>query len=208
MRGATNPNDAEIVSGGYDKLLLLLGRNEHEAARAYKKLREKLLTYFECRRISPAEDHADEVMHRIAAKAAAGEAIEDINRYAIGIARFVRLESFRSPKTVSIDDDPGSENFNSISFDPALAVQPDVLMDGDDTNDTLTCLRKCLDALGSDNRELLLAYYETDEGSGKHKDHRRRLAEKHGKSAGALQKQICLLRQKVSGCTRECAGKA
>ena len=110
-------------------------------------LREKLVMYFEGRRISPAEDHADEVFHRVAKKIGDGEVIQDINRYVFGIARFVMLETFQKPQMDSIDDEA-----KGITTPVALTVPPDP--DSDDEGPMQGCLKECLGFLQADERRL------------------------------------------------------
>jgi DNA-directed RNA polymerase specialized sigma24 family protein len=193
----------------YQELLTLLGDSEDEAGHAYQLLRAKLVTYFEGRKITPAEDYADEVFHRIADRITGGEKIEDVNRYAFGIARFVRLESYRAQIHQPIENDDPESRRDDGPIHSALTVEPKIdLLDADSHESLMReCLRLCLADLDLDKRELLLTYYECDESSGRHKQHRKKLAEKLKKSAGALQKQICLLRQKVSSCTKACVQK-
>lgn len=197
----------QTAAGSYQALFALLGDNEDKANHAYQLLRSKLVVYFECRKTTPAEDYADEVLHRIAERIAGGENVEDINRYAFGIARFVQLESYRRRVHDPIEnEDPDSGGREDGPIQSALRVKPKIELLEIDSHDNLLreCLRLCLAELDLEKRELLLAYYECDESTGQHKQHRKRLAAKYKKSAGALQKQICLLRQKVSNCTKAC----
>lgn len=189
----------------YHELLILLGDDEAKAARQYLVVRRKLIAYFEGRRVSPAEDHADDVLHRVAAKIAGGEKIHDINRYIFGIARFVRLESYRKPEMSTIDaHQMAGERGTSVRVHSALTVAPNIHDVNGSEGVMPACLKGCLGQLGNDKRQLLLAYYEADEASGNHIEQRRSLAASYNKSMGALQKQICLLRQTVSQCTKEC----
>ena len=197
------------TAGSYRDLFALLGESEDQANRGYELLRAKLISYFEGRKITPAPDYADEVLHRIAEKISGRENVEDINRYAFGIARFVRLESYRRQIHQPLDDDDPDSGHAGGWIHPALTVKPNLELLDEDSHDNIMreCLRLCLAELTGEKRELLLTYYEGDESSGKHKEHRKRLAEKLKKSAGALQKQICLLRQKVSSCIKACVQK-
>jgi DNA-directed RNA polymerase specialized sigma24 family protein len=190
-------NSTPTVSS-YEMLLRYLDENdEQSAARRYLLLRSKLNFYFEGRKISPAEDFADEVFHRVAAKIGAGEKIDDINRYVFGIARFVCLEHYRKPQTEAIETEPGGIT------PAALRVEPNVgLEDGADVRHR--CLRSCMAELSDEKRKLLIAYYAVDEAEGKHKVQRKKLAEMSSRSAGALQKEICVLRKKIGNCTKEC----
>jgi DNA-directed RNA polymerase specialized sigma24 family protein len=192
---------------GYRELLDLLG-DEPTSAGRYMLLRSKLVAYFEGRRISPSEDFADEVLHRVAAKISAGEKIQDINRYVFGVARFVRLESYRTSPEISLTDNTSSEKDEGISGSRHLGVVPPTIgsEENEESEDVLRqCMTECLEKLSDDHRHLILRYYETDETTGKHKEYRKRLARESNKSAGALQKQICLLRQKIGNCAKECA---
>ena len=195
--------EASSASSGYEELLRSLAADEHVAGKRYLALRSKLVLYFEGRRLSPADDLADEVLHRTAQKLADGEKIDDLNRYVYGIARFVRLETYRKRESESLDE-AVADGTHKVS--DKLKVDP---IDSGDDDSPLTerCLSECLSKLANESKDLLLSYYAADERSGMHIEQRRTLAEKLGKSAGALQKQICLLRQKVSRCTHECVNQ-
>jgi DNA-directed RNA polymerase specialized sigma24 family protein len=181
-------------------MLEMLDHDESVASDRYLNLRDKLIMYFEGRRISPSEDLADEVLHRVAKKIGEGEVIRNINQFAFGVARFVRLETFRGPPLDSLDEieDEGGPLPSALR----TASQPEDI----DRNDGSMqfCLRQCLSELRDDQRKLLYDYYEIDEASGNHIEQRKRLAARLKTTAGALQKQICLLRKKVGRCSREC----
>lgn len=184
-------------------LLRLFSEDDKESAESYLRMRSKLVAYFEGRRISPADDMADEVLYRAAQKIAAGEKVEDINRYIYGIARFVRLESFRRRDTESVDGFEPNVGQPYRQTPEQLKVLP-VIYGDDPSSLSHRCLRTCLANLPRENRDLILNYYKSDESSGTHIEFRKSLAKRLGKSAGALQKQICLLRQKLADCTRKC----
>lgn len=188
---------------GYRLLLRLLSADETEAAAQYMLLRAKLVTYFEGRRLSPADDLADEVLFRAAQKIGDGEQVEDINRYVYGIARFVRLETFRRRDTEYVDGfEPNADSPFRRTPDQ-LKVMP-VIYGDDPSSLGHRCLRMCLANLPRENRDLIVDYYKRDDLRGTHIEYRKSLAKRLGKSAGALQKQICLLRQKLADCTKKC----
>jgi DNA-directed RNA polymerase specialized sigma24 family protein len=189
------------LASGYEQMLRLLSDDAKLADERYMLLRSKLVMYFEGRRLSPADDLADEVLHRVAKKIAAGEEVEDINRYVYGIARFVRLEAHRRPDGASLDDVAGDGMMRQMPVQ--LTVGPEV--GRDDAADAMrVCVRKCLQKLDGDKRQLLLEYYSTGGSERTHIKQRESLAKRLGKSAGALQKQICLLRKKLSDCAHGC----
>jgi hypothetical protein len=188
-------------------MLRLLADDERLAAERFMLVRAKLVTYFEGRRISPAEDFADEVLHRTAQKIASGEKVEDINRYIYGVARFVRLESHRRLNTESLDEITSSSDGFRRQMPEALRVVAANPAEASDSR-MENCLSECLGKLPGDSKGLLLGYYAADERKGTHIEQRRVLAQRLGKSPGALQKQICLLRQKVSLCAKDCVKRA
>lgn len=193
-------NSTPAVSS-YEMLLRNLDENdERSAARRYLALRSKLNLYFEGRKISPAEDFADEVLHRVAAKIGAGEKIDDVNRYAFGIARFVCLEHYRKPQTEAIDIEADGMTPSALRVEPSVGVE-------DGSSVRHRCLRSCLAELSDEKRRLLIDYYAVDEADGKHKVQRKKLAETSNRSAGALQKEICLLRKRIGNCTKECVNE-
>jgi hypothetical protein len=147
------------------------------------------------------------VLHRTAQKIASGEKVEDINRYVYGIARFVRLESHRRRETESIDEITGFGDQFRQRLPEALRVAANDASDSGGSR-MENCLSECLGKLPTDNKELLLSYYAADERKGTHVEQRRVLAAALGKSPGALQKQVCLLRQKVSVCAKDCVRNA
>jgi hypothetical protein len=146
---------------------------------------------------------ADEVLFRAAQKVAVGEQVDDINRYVYGIARFVRLESFRRPKSDSIDDMGAGSGDRQRGVPDPLRVAP-VVFDDETDGAAYRCLRLCVSSLSQDNRNLILSYYAADETGTSNIEQRKVLAKRLGKSMGTLQKQVCLLRQKVAGCTKDC----
>src|SRR5439155_20515557 len=143
---------------GYERMLMYFADDEVEAGERYLLFRRKLIAYFEGRRISPAEDFADEVLDRVAKKIAAGEDIEDINRYIYGIARFVRLESYRRRANEPLDEINAAGDGSRGRTPEALRVTPDELAD-DEESPMRRCLGKCMENLSADNRDLLLEYY-------------------------------------------------
>lgn len=203
MPESRSSDDTSERTGSYEQLLTLFADDEHLAAERYLLVRAKLVLYFESRRISPSEDYADEVLHRTVQKIADGEQIEDIDRYIYGIAKFVRLESFRRRQMDSLDDTGIQGDGASRPVPAALRVMP-LVFDSESDGPMQRCLGQCLANLSQENKELLLNYYAADEKRGTHIEQRKALAKKAGKSAGALQKQICLLRQKVGTCTKDC----
>lgn len=192
----------------YRKFLNLLSDDEQIADEKFIFLRKKVIVYFECRKISPAEDFADEVLHRAVKKVGEGEEIENVNAYILGIARFVRLESYRIPQNSSLDQacemGKSQRHLNAKNSVPASLIVSQKTDFADEDDLMKNCLNLCLKKLPEDKKKMLIAYYETGDDAKSQIELRKQLAQIHQKTMGALQKQICKLRQKVSLCSKEC----
>jgi hypothetical protein len=85
----------DLTPEGFDMLLARLDANRDEAGRKYVELLRKLarfLGYWGC---SAPPDQADDALARTAAKIQAGEPIENLQRYTLGVAHLVYKESVR-----------------------------------------------------------------------------------------------------------------
>ena len=67
---------------------------------------------------------------------------------------------------------------------------------------TMECLEACLATQTSGERELILEYYRTDDGTAKAQ--RKRLAERLGLTANSLAIRAWRLRQRLERCVRNC----
>ncbi|MCO6512567.1 MAG: hypothetical protein J5I65_17420 [Aridibacter famidurans] len=175
----------------------------------FQKLRQKLVMYFAGRRLSPAEDYADEVIFRAVTKVSEGEEVEDLRKYVFGIAKFVCLEAFKKPTTVSIDhsgaiDDGSGEDAVGYLVPQQLIEAPH---DIEETPDDVNCLRRCLDELPDGKRDLLVAFYRIKGTDKTHIEQRKTLANENGMSPGTLYTNICRLRKKVAACVENCLGE-
>jgi DNA-directed RNA polymerase specialized sigma24 family protein len=165
-----------LTSSAFHLLLHRLDANPSTAAEKYEDLRMKIVHLLRWR--GCAESHSDEladvVLDRIAIKIADGEAIESLNAFAAGVARFVWLEHSRKYKLDAVGDDL-----------PETPVQPDI--DSHDGDEPRTrCLRRCVStSLGDEDRRLVIGYYDTDAGE-KAKQARKRLADSLGMTMNAL----------------------
>ncbi len=118
-----------------------------------------------------------------------GAPIEDVRRFALGIARLVLLEQVRSPAS------------RHDEFEERRHVHQPAT--GGDEHPLQRCLDRCLDALPAESRGLILGYY-VDERRAKI-DHRVRLAADLGLSANALRSRVQRLRDRLERCVRNCA---
>jgi DNA-directed RNA polymerase specialized sigma24 family protein len=156
--------------------------------------------------LSPAEDYADEVIERILKQIAEGKNIEDVNRFAFGVAKFVLLESHRRPRTISLNSSGEIENENGSDGKVFLTPRQLIALPEQDGSETQEkeCLKECLQKLPSEKRGMLLSYYEISESSETNIEQRRELAARCKMRVETLYTAICRLRKQVSDCSKEC----
>ena len=131
-------------------------------------------------------------MNRVAKKVAEGEEILNPGGYAMGVARLLLLEILK-----------GRQREQSALTEIGQASEAHEAED--DGEGRLTCLRNCLQTLSSDNRELILQYYQ-GEKSEKIKN-RKKLMERLGIPVNTLRMRALRLRERLQGCVEECVSR-
>jgi len=175
--------------GAFDRLLQRLGEDGDDPARAYERLRERLLALF--RVYLPAESEAltDVVLDRLARRVSEGVVIDDVRSYSLGIARLVlqegRLRLHRQ---------------REVEGDPTLQPDPDASAEQEDNERALRGLRACLGTLDEPSRALILQYYGADGGARIRL--RQQLAQQLGSSLNALRNRALRLRERIETCLR------
>jgi DNA-directed RNA polymerase specialized sigma24 family protein len=176
-------------------LLTRLDPDTHRAAAEYERLRLTLMRYFDLRGAWAPEECADESLDRLAQRLESeghAQPIEDVRRYAHGIARLVLLERLRTPAPVSIDDE-----------DLANLPAPAAAADSDPRQDCFDC---CLAALPAEQQSLALQYYVA---AGQAKiDNRRGLARALDISENALRRRVQRIRERLERCMQDCTTTA
>lgn len=179
----------QLTQAAFDRLLAAFSSNREEAGEKYLLLRNNLVNFFEVRGISRAEEAADEVLNRLARKLEGGENLENPRTYALGIARMVALEFRRIPEQTADEELPEVE---TSSFDNET----------EETEGKLKCLEKCLHELTSENRQIIVGYYQ---GEKREKiENRQKLADNLGIPQTALRNRAVRLRDKLEGCITNC----
>jgi len=181
----------ELTEAAFNKLLAALSEDREEAGEKYLLLSRNLLRYFEVRGIAGAENAADEVINRLTKKLESGEKLENVNTYALGIARLVTLELRKSPEQKTSNELP------EISTSPAEEET-----EGDRK---LVCLQKCLNELTEEKKSLIKGYYQ---GERREKiENRKKMAETLGLPQNALRSRAVRLRNKLESCIKKCMQK-
>ncbi len=177
----------QLNQEAFDKLLSVLAEKREEAGEKYLLLRKNLVRFFETRSLLSSDDLADEVINRLAKKLESGEVLENPNIYAIGIARMVVLETRKKP--LEIDELP------EISVLPENEEQ-------NEKEEKLKCLENCLQTLPSENRQIIVGYYQGEKRS--KIENRQKLANNLGIPQNALRNRAVRLRDKLEGCITSC----
>jgi RNA polymerase sigma factor (sigma-70 family) len=179
-----------MSDGGFSRLLARLDPDADRAAAAYEHLRLALEKFFDWHGAWPADECADETLDRLLRKLDDVE-IQDVRRYARGIARLVLLEWQRRPTSVSITEDP---DLVDVSTPPAFDRDEAPLQE---------CFDRCLAELPSDSRTLVLEYYVAERRT--KIDMRRRLARTLNISESALRNRVQRVRDRLERCVHSCA---
>ena len=185
------PKDAErgLTAAAFASLLNRLGPDSDHAGSAYEHLRRALVSFFAWRGAATPEECADETLDRLATRLDEGVAVEDVPRFARGIARLVLLEHWRRPEARGVHLEEAG---------PRGTLAPE----GPDDEALRECLDRCLGDLPAEVRHVILKYYGA-EGRGRI-DTRKRLAEDLGVSESALRNRAQRLRATLERCITHC----
>src|SRR5262249_11936784 len=142
-RGTSPPitSSNQLTLASFTALLRWLDSDRERAAEKYETIRNRLITIFASRGFDNAEELADHTVDRVASRVA--QLIEtyvgDPAIYFLGVARAVMQQGLRRP---------------------AHDLMPAVIEGTENVSDeTYSCLEKCLNQLSETNRDLILQYY-------------------------------------------------
>ena len=178
-----------LSQAAFDRLLEHLDPDRERAGEKYEIVRRKLVKFFEWRGSSLPEDHADEVINRVARKIDEGEEIRDLQSYSYGVARLVFLEILK-------EQEKDAAALEHMPEPQADSEEPD------DSSPRLECLYFCLGSLPAQSRELIVLYYRKEKGA--KIEHRKALAERLGIPLNALRIRTHRIRAKVEECINAC----
>ena len=174
-----------LTAGAFTSLLSRLDPDVERAGFAYEHLRRALVSFFTWRGAATPDECADETLDRLAVRLSEGVAVEDVARFAHGIARMVLLEHWRRPDARGVP----------------MAARPEAAATAEDDPDDgalADCLDRCLDALAAESRALILEYYA---GKGRSRiEARKRMARELGVSESALRNRMQRVRDEVERC--------
>ena len=196
---------AKDNSSSGNTLLLLFDKDLLIAEEKLLRMRQKLIRYFNGALRSTFQDHeecADETIYRVTKKINEGIEItnevetDGIEKYFFKVAHYVKLEFWRRPPTVLIDDDS--------TIDESDAKTPlETLIEKWEQAEILFCYQKCRSEFNDSERALFDGYYITQPGE-KPKEAREKLAVILGFSRPTIKKRAFRLRAKLEVCMKKC----
>lgn len=139
-----------LTQPAFEKLLNSFSADRDEAGAQYEIIRRKLVRFFEWRAVDSADERADETINRVARRIDEGQVIDNLKSYFYGVARLVFMEVVkeRERAPVPIDQAPQGLRQEAPEY-----VEPEM---------RVLCLDQCLESLSSDNRRLILDYYQEE----------------------------------------------
>jgi len=193
VRDGTARQKWSLTQEAFDKLLVALGGDRDSAAQKYLEIKSNLMRFFEWRGCPFPEDHADETINRIAKRVAEGEEILNYSGYALGVARLLLLEinKGRQREQLALAEIGQASEFYE---------------EEEDGEKRLVCLRSCLGTLSTDNRELIIEYYQGEKGE--KIQNRKKLMNRFGIPVNTLRMRALRLRERLQSCVEECVGGA
>jgi len=188
----TRKKDWALTQAAFDKLLARLSSEQEEAGVRYLELRLRIVKFFEWKNSPSPEDHADEVINRVARRIDEGEDVRNVFSYALEVARFLMLEVWHQPV---VEQEP-EEGFAEQSAAPAPETEADL------REQRLGCLERCMESLPTKKRTLIREYYQ---GEKREKiDNRKRLAKRFGLTPNALKIRVCYIKIELEKCINKC----
>lgn len=190
-RGTGDQRSWELTPEALASLLGFLGPDEEVAARAYERIRTRLVQIFEWRGCARPEELTDETFDRVTRKLVGGLEVEaeDPLRYFCGVAYRVFKEVLRE------EQKERAALAEVRHLPPPAGADPEA-------ESRMGCLDLCLDRIEPPQRDLILRYHT---GDGRERiDNRQALAEELEVPLNALRIRAHRLRAKLEACVRDC----
>ena len=171
----------------FSRLLTFLCPDDpDEAGRLYLRLHQKLVGYFQFRGVADPIAAADEALDRAGRRVAEGAEVPDINKFCLGIARFIIKEGWRI------------NNRESAAFLQFLEQHDH----GTDEVDRFSLMKTCFEQLPPNDRTLLSSYCTAPSGRARAR-YRLELAEQLNYSVTAMRVRVTRIRHSLDDCVKE-----
>jgi DNA-directed RNA polymerase specialized sigma24 family protein len=178
-----------LTQEAFDAFLTSLAEDRESAGERYLEIRSNLIKFFEWRGGPYPEDHADETINRIAKRVYEKEDVRNPAGYYLGVARMILFEINRT----RVKQDQTLKELTEAASKSNVG----------ESESRIDCLRHCLRRLSTDNRELILQYYN---GEKREKiDRRKRLADQLGIPAKTLRMRAVRIREHLRHSVENCS---
>jgi RNA polymerase sigma factor (sigma-70 family) len=178
-----------LTAEGFDILLSQLDPDRERAGELYETIRRKLVRLFEWRGCVSPEDLADETFNRVARRLSEGVELRsnDPYGYFCGVAHLLYKEVLRRAAR------------EHRAIESGGWPSPSLTEDDEPSDPRLESLRRCLQRLPPDQRDLVLRYYQ-----GEHNIRSRQaLASDLGVPMNALRIRVHRARRKLESCVHD-----
>jgi DNA-directed RNA polymerase specialized sigma24 family protein len=182
-----------LTQEAFDKLLAAFSPDRDEAASQYEALRIRLIRFFEWRSLALADNRADETLNRVARRIDEGQQVVNVVAYAYRVAYLIFLEAQKEPEVTEID------------FNKAPRADDVLPFTDNEREQRQQCFDLCLERLSSDQRNLLLNYYEEERRA--KIERRKTLADQLKISLDALRIRVHRIRKGLEECIMNCLGQ-
>jgi len=188
--------DNDTSGTAFTRLLQWLDDGSDSRGERYLDMRRRLVAYFDRRNRPAADVLADETFDRVSRTLEESGCIKVTPpaRYCYVVARFVLLEDIRrGDQNVPYDETRPAPHHRG----PVGAADAEEGAEG-----ALACLSRCLEALKTPDRELIVDYYR--DAKRQRIDRRRELAARLGITMNALGIRAWRLRASLESCIAAC----
>jgi len=177
----------------FRRFLEWLDEGSESGGQKYLEMHRRLVSYFDHKNCLSPRELADETLSRVARRLEEEGSITGASpaHYCYIVARFVFLEDQRQKMALPISAGEAS----------AASKQDD---EAETQDRRLDCLEECLGRLDQEQRELILTYYQGEQGV--KIASRRKLAGRLGLTMNALSIRACRIRDRLEACIRTCSG--
>jgi DNA-directed RNA polymerase specialized sigma24 family protein len=187
-----------LTAETFDILLAQLDPDRERAGELYETIRRKLVRLFEWRGCVSPEDLADETFNRVARRLSEGVELRsnDPYGYFCGVAHLLYKEVLRRAAR------------EHRAIESGAWPSPSMTDDDETADPRLERLRRCLQRLPPDQRDLVLRYYQGNNDQGEHNIRvRQALASDLGVPMNALRIRVHRARRKLESCVHDAASR-
>jgi RNA polymerase sigma factor (sigma-70 family) len=186
--------DWVLTQNAFRQLLDWLDEGVNSDGSRYLEIRRRLVLYFDRKNCFTPDELADETLNRVARRIEeeGGISTDTPAHYCYIVARFVLLEDLRKSPQKPLDE-------HVVAFSDSTEQQQQA-------ERRLHCLERCMATLDSDERSLIVSYYQGEQRS--KIENRKTIALRLGVSINALSIRACRIRTKLETCMRKCLNGA